>query len=1035
MTNSTPFLFGFANTITFDEELVNFGPQLLDTHVIFYDEDDNFDGGSLVMRGLLAEDILSIRNEGSGADQIGFDGILVTFEGITIGTATGGTGGTDFAVTFNAAANFVAIDALIENLTYQNLSDTPTERRDLELLITNEEGEQAHSLILFTPLVDTFNPFNGFDVGARSTPTFVDIDSDGDLDMFVGELDGNLNFYRNIGNAHVLTHIEITGATNPLNGIDIGSLSTPHFVDLDGDGDQDLVVGEDEGILNYYENVGDATRAIFTARTGTANPFDTIDIGFNSNPAFADIDGDGDQDLLIGENLGDLNYYENVGTALASVYTLRIGAANPFDGIDIGLSSSPDFVDLDRDGDQDLVIGRDDGDLFYFENTGTALNPLYVERTGLSNPVIGIDVGTFSNPEFVDLDSDGDQDLVIGGLDGTIIQYLNDTPTFVAAYTQRTGAANPFSAIDIGIGSAPKLADIDGDGDQDLVIGGQLGNLFYYENTGTIISPVYVEHIGATNPFDGIDVGIYSNPIFVDADGDGDEDLVIGRTAGFLQYYENIGTALTPNYIEQTGMANPFNLIDIGNSSAPAFVDIDSDGDQDLILGEEDGVINYFENVGTAAAPTYIQRLGSANIFDGIDIGLWSTPAFSDIDGDGDQDMVVGQNIGTFNYFENIGSAITPNFIERTGVENPFDGFHIVGLSTPTFNDIDGDGDEDLIAGENLGTISYFENTGGDFSFALNITPHADPSAGDDIMNGTAGDDIIDALGGNDTIRGHGGNDTLTGNDDDDMLDGGSGNDILNGNKGRDTLIGGAGGDDLFGNRGIDFLDPGSGQDDLDGGGDFDRVSYAGSSAGVTVNLDTGIGSGGDAEGDTFIRLERVTGSQFDDIITGNEFGNSLKGNDGADTIFGLSGRDVIEGRKGNDILHGGDKNDNILGGADNDKLFGDAGFDKLFGGLGNDELTGGADADYFVFNSSLGAFGADVIFDFENGIDKIDVRDVFAIANPANIADTFSDLTVSVSAGFGVKVKFEAGQVIYLDDAATGITVADIDASDFIFA
>ena len=72
--------------------------------------------------------------------------------------------------------------------------------------------------------------------------------------------------------------------------------------------------------------------------------------------------------------------------------------------------------------------------------------------------------------------------------------------------------------------------------------------------------------------------------------------------------------------------------------------------------------------------------------------------------------------------------------------------------------------------------------------------------------------------------------------------------------------------------------------------------------------------------------------------------------------------------------------------------------------------MTGGADADYFVFDSSLGAFGLDVIMDFENGVDKIDVRDVFSIANPANIADDFSDFTVDVSGAYGVRIRFEAG-------------------------
>ncbi len=329
--------------------------------------------------------------------------------------------------------------------------------------------------------------------------------------------------------------------------------------------------------------------------------------------------------------------------------------------------------------------------------------------------------------------------------------------------------------------------------------------------------------------------------------------------------------------------------------------------------------------------------------------------------------------------------------------------------------------------GSTIGDDGYLFNPIGNDIFDL--------GGGDDVFYSSSGDDQLFGGSGNDTLSGSSGNDTIDGGIGDDILDGGADDDVLIGNKGRDTLTGGSGDDDLFGNRGIDILDPGAGQDDLDGGGDFDRVSYASSSAGVNVNLDTGVGSGGDAAGDTYIRLERVTGSQFDDIITGNEFGNSLKGNNGADTIFGLDGRDVIEGKAGDDILHGGDKNDNILGGADNDQLYGDAGFDKLFGGLGNDELTGGSEADYFVFDSSAGAFGSDVIFDFENGVDRLDVREVFSIANPANTADTFSDFTVSVSGAYGVKVKFEGGQVIYLDDTATGITVADIDASDFIFA
>ena len=125
MTNSVPFLSNFSDLITFDEEEVNLKPQPLDTDVTFSDADDNFDGGSLNISGLLSEDILSIRDQGTGAGEIGFDGVSITFVGTIIGTATGGTSGIDFNIIFNANATSAAINALLQNLTYENLSDTP----------------------------------------------------------------------------------------------------------------------------------------------------------------------------------------------------------------------------------------------------------------------------------------------------------------------------------------------------------------------------------------------------------------------------------------------------------------------------------------------------------------------------------------------------------------------------------------------------------------------------------------------------------------------------------------------------------------------------------------------------------------------------------------------------------------------------------------------------------------------------------------------------------------------------------------------
>ncbi|WP_246844039.1 VCBS repeat-containing protein, partial [Hydrocoleum sp. CS-953] len=88
--------------------------------------------------------------------------------------------------------------------------------------------------ITFEERTGTANPFNGVDVGFNSTPTFADIDGDGDLDVFIGESDRNINYFENDGSGNFT---EVTGSGNPLNNVNVGVSSAPTFADIDGDGD------------------------------------------------------------------------------------------------------------------------------------------------------------------------------------------------------------------------------------------------------------------------------------------------------------------------------------------------------------------------------------------------------------------------------------------------------------------------------------------------------------------------------------------------------------------------------------------------------------------------------------------------------------------------------------------------------------------------------------------------------------------------------------------------------------------------------
>ena len=188
------------------------------------------------------------------------------------------------------------------------------------------------------------------------------------------------------------------------------------------------------------------TKGEYTRRNGTLNPFDHVaDVGGMSAPAFVDVDNDGDMDLVIGRGEGDLkHYYENTGSPTNPSYTRKEGASNPFDqveyvgGVTESAESAPAFVDVDNDGDMDLVIGRYyPGDLkHYYENTGSPTNPSYTRKENASNPFDQIDMGTVTSdtvPAFVDVDNDGDMDLVIGRELGDLKFYYENTKSTIGS--------------------------------------------------------------------------------------------------------------------------------------------------------------------------------------------------------------------------------------------------------------------------------------------------------------------------------------------------------------------------------------------------------------------------------------------------------------------------------------------------------------------------------------------------------------------------------------------------------------------------
>ena len=273
---------------------------------------------------------------------------------------------------------------------------------------------------------------------ARKRSRFVDIDNDGDLDVFIGEKDGYINYYENTGDS---SNPNFVSASNPFSGIDVGKASSPTFVDIDNDGDMDAFVGEEDGKMNFYENTGTANSPVFASNQQGA--FGISDVGKDSTPTFVDIDNDGDMDLFVGEENGNINFFENTGDASNPSFTLNT-SDNPFSGVDVGKQSDITFADLDNDGDYDAIIGEKDGYLNYYENTGSSSSPSFSSTTapsGLS------DIGKYSKPTFADIDGDGDLDVFVGvgnaGSGSGSGSYLSDGET---TFFENTSTGIDFSS-------------------------------------------------------------------------------------------------------------------------------------------------------------------------------------------------------------------------------------------------------------------------------------------------------------------------------------------------------------------------------------------------------------------------------------------------------------------------------------------------------------------------------------------------------------------------------------------------------------
>lgn len=480
------------------------------------------------------------------------------------------------------------------------------------------------------------------------------------------------------------------------------------YVDYDGDGDHDLIVGVGDwtdygwdhaydshgrwrngrlhGYIYSIENTGTDASPVYSSRPRKLRAGGgEIDVYGWPSPNFADFDGDGDLDLLCGEFLDGFTYFQNIGTRRIPKYAagqrLIDHLGRPLK-MDLQMIT-PTAVDWDKDGDLDLVVGDEDGRVALVENTGRFHGHLPVFRSPVyfRQQADTLKFGALATPFAYDWDGDGDQDILCGNTAGYIGLFENlgpgrdGLPKWAAPVRlQARVGGTPSSPVrtfrvmagDSGSIQGPceakwgyttlSVVDWDGDGDPDILYNSILSRIRLLRNdAGTLVDTALRTGVRESYPrwywwntrSNGALTQWRTTPLAIDFDGNGKMDLIALDQQGYL-VFRPAGRQPLRIFVDENGQPLRLNSKSCGGSGRVKLAIVDWDGDSrlDLLVNSENAT--WYRNCQDLDGKIVLKKIG--NLARRNVAGHTSSPAVCDFDGNGKPDLLVGAENGRLYY-------------------------------------------------------------------------------------------------------------------------------------------------------------------------------------------------------------------------------------------------------------------------------------------------------------------------------------------------------------------------------------------------